>query len=375
MPMTSRSAMAGRTKRQSLSALGYVGGQMLADSPAKQESWKVMSSCSTTSRTRLGQDCWRDADPHGAEQTNTSRPSSKAGSRNCRTRISMFRNSATHLENLGVFYDSMCRTVSRKFFRQENAQGSGRWWAKYLTDEQQNTWRHTVTAGNRGSAVWHVKRPRCPFMLKQDDTGGRNSACLARRGRFAVVLEPWTYLSRRWSHRTVLMCPWFGILFPAQVLRLQVEYVGLGQYRTMLVTKCCTAPFSIHLWTAGSLFFQFFLGLGVRCCSTAIPRTKAGAGPRVPALGGADFSDGPHRTWLFIRSRTLPHGSIPSVCRRNRDHPRRSCNCHVGPIIANVWFGIPFFATRCSPHGSLFQPNSTKPPPSTAPPPGSSSPK
>ena len=41
------------------------------------------------------------------------------------------------------------------------------------------------------------------------------------------------------------------------------EYVGLDQYRAMLSDRARHALWNTVWWTAGSIFFQFFLGLGL----------------------------------------------------------------------------------------------------------------
>ena len=80
----------------------------------------------------------------------------------------MFVTPPTHLENLGVFYDSMVPTgfqevLLGKKTPKEVADG----WAKYLTEEQQKYMAaQQVTAGNRGSAVWCVKPAALPFHVE-----------------------------------------------------------------------------------------------------------------------------------------------------------------------------------------------------------------
>ena len=90
---------------------------------------------------------------------------------------------------------------------------------------------------------------------------------VARRGRFAVALEPWIYLSPALVIiATVLIVPLvIGISYSLRKFSaFRSEFVGLGQYRTMLGDEVLHgALFNTLWWTAGSLFFQFFLGLGL----------------------------------------------------------------------------------------------------------------
>jgi multiple sugar transport system substrate-binding protein len=122
-------------------ALGYAGWAMLADSPAKQESWKVMSFL-LDNKQNLGWAKTVGVMPihNGAEQDEHFKTEQFKGwfEELQNPDKYVFVTPPTHLENLGVFYDSMVPTgfqevLLGKKTPKEVADG----WAKYLTDEQQ----------------------------------------------------------------------------------------------------------------------------------------------------------------------------------------------------------------------------------------------
>ena len=174
---------------------------------------------------------------------------------------------------------------------------------------------------------------------------------VARRGRFTVVLEPWTYLSPALVIiATVLIVPLvIGISYSLRKFSaFRSEYVGLGQYRTMLGDEVLHgALFNTLWWTAGSLFFQFFLGLGLALLlNRPFHGRKLVQGLVFLPWAVPTFLTGLTWTWLFNPViGPLPHvfyaiGLQAEPVTILAD----PATAMWGPIIANVWFGIPFFA-------------------------------
>ena len=174
---------------------------------------------------------------------------------------------------------------------------------------------------------------------------------VARRGRFAVVLEPWTYLSPALVIiATVLVVPLvIGISYSLRKFSaFRSEYVGLGQYRTMLGDEVLHgALFNTLWWTAGSLFFQFFLGLGLALLlNRPFHGRKLVQGLVFLPWAVPTFLTGLTWTWLF----NPVIGPLPHVFYAIglQEAPvtilADPATAMWGPIIANVWFGIPFFA-------------------------------
>ncbi len=174
---------------------------------------------------------------------------------------------------------------------------------------------------------------------------------VARRGRFAVALEPWTYLSPALVIiATVLVVPLvIGISYSLRKFSaFRSEYVGLGQYRTMLGDEVLHGALLNTLWwTAGSLFFQFFLGLGLALLlNRPFHGRKLVQGLVFLPWAVPTFLTGLTWTWLFNPViGPLPHvfyaiGLQAEPVTILAD----PATAMWGPIIANVWFGIPFFA-------------------------------
>ena len=174
---------------------------------------------------------------------------------------------------------------------------------------------------------------------------------VARRGKFAVVLEPWIYLSPALTIiATVLIVPLvIGISYSVRKFSaFRSEYVGLGQYRTMLGDDVLHGALLNTLWwTAGSLFFQFFLGLGLALLlNRPFHGRKLVQGLVFLPWAVPTFLTGLTWTWLFNPViGPLPHvfyaiglQAEPVTILAN------PATAMWGPIIANVWFGIPFFA-------------------------------
>ncbi len=171
------------------------------------------------------------------------------------------------------------------------------------------------------------------------------------RKRMTVVLEPWIYLSPALVIiATVLVVPLIiGISYSFwKFSAFKSQFAGLDQYRTLFHDDVFHgALLNTAWWTAGSLFFQFFLGLGL-----ALLLNKPFHGRKlVQALvflpwAVPTFLTGLTWSWLFNPIiGPLPHVlyflGIQSEPVTILASPATAM---WGPIIANVWFGIPFFA-------------------------------
>ena len=169
--------------------------------------------------------------------------------------------------------------------------------------------------------------------------------------RWSTVLEPWIYLSPALVIiATVLVVPLIiGISYSFwKFSAFKSQFAGLDQYRTLLQDEVFHgALLNTAWWTAGSLFFQFFLGLGL-----ALLLNKPFHGRKlVQALvflpwAVPTFLTGLTWSWLFNPIiGPLPHVlyflGIQSEPVTILASPATAM---WGPIIANVWFGIPFFA-------------------------------
>ncbi len=122
-------------------ALGYAGWAMLSDSPAKAETWKVMSYL-LENKQNLGWAKTVGVMPihNGAEQDAHFKTEQFKGwfdELNDPGKYVMV-TPPTHLENLGVFYDSMVPTAFQELLLgKKTAKEVADGWAAYLTAEQQ----------------------------------------------------------------------------------------------------------------------------------------------------------------------------------------------------------------------------------------------
>jgi multiple sugar transport system permease protein len=126
------------------------------------------------------------------------------------------------------------------------------------------------------------------------------------------------------------------------------EFVGLAQYRAMMSDSVLQGALINTLWwTVGSLAFQFFLGLGL-----ALILNRAFYGRKlVQALvflpwAVPIFLTGLTWSWLFNPLvGPLPHWFYAIGLQAEPVTILASPETAMwGPITANVWFGIPFFA-------------------------------
>jgi multiple sugar transport system permease protein len=170
----------------------------------------------------------------------------------------------------------------------------------------------------------------------------------------AAVLEPYWYVGPALVLiALVMVLPLVvGLSYAFQqahiLNRAQLNWVGLLNFRTLIADRVFwLALGNTFYWTFGSLFLQFFLGLGL-----ALLLNRHFAGKRivqalvflpwaVPSfLSGLTWAwllnpiVGPVPHWLFaLGILSGPYNILgdPGLAM-------------LGPIVANVWFGIPFFA-------------------------------
>ncbi|PWK76999.1 sugar ABC transporter permease [Aminobacter sp. AP02] len=174
----------------------------------------------------------------------------------------------------------------------------------------------------------------------------------ARRRRSSLPgLEPWLYLSPALVLLvTVLLVPLIvGISYSFRKFSaFKSEYVGLGQYQAMLSDPLLgQALFNTLWWTVGSLFFQFFLGLGLALLLDRpfVGRKLVQAVVFLP-WAVPSFLSGLTWAWLFNPIvGPLPHWLYALGLKAEPTNILSDPAIAMwGPIIANVWFGVPFFA-------------------------------
>ncbi|HEY5818766.1 MAG TPA: sugar ABC transporter permease [Mesorhizobium sp.] len=172
-----------------------------------------------------------------------------------------------------------------------------------------------------------------------------------RRGLSYAALEPWLYLSPAIVLLvTVLLAPLiigFSYSF-RKFTAFRSEFVGLDQYRAMFSDEALhQALINTVWWTIGSLFFQFFLGLGL-----ALLLDKPFHGRKVVQAvvflpwAVPAFLSGLTWAWLFNPIvGPLPHWLFALGLKAEPTNILSDPSTAMwGPIIANIWFGIPFFA-------------------------------
>jgi multiple sugar transport system permease protein len=181
--------------------------------------------------------------------------------------------------------------------------------------------------------------------------GGKLVLGLRKRRNVALAIEPWLYLSPALVLIvTVLLVPLIiGISYSLRKFSaFHSEFVGLAQYRAMMSDSVLQGALINTLWwTVGSLAFQFFLGLGL-----ALILNRAFYGRKlVQALvflpwAVPIFLTGLTWSWLFNPLvGPLPHWFHAIGLQAEPVTILASPETAMwGPITANVWFGIPFFA-------------------------------
>jgi multiple sugar transport system permease protein len=163
--------------------------------------------------------------------------------------------------------------------------------------------------------------------------------------------EPWLYLSPAIVLLVlVLLVPLIvGVSYSFRKFSaFKSEFVGLDQYQAMLTDAALHhAMWNTLWWTVASLFFQFFLGLGL-----ALLLDKPFAGRKaVQAIvflpwAVPSFLSGLTWAWLFNPIiGPLPHWLFGLGLRAEPTSVLSDpATAMWGPIVANVWFGVPFFA-------------------------------
>ena len=127
------------------------------------------------------------------------------------------------------------------------------------------------------------------------------------------------------------------------------EFVGLGAVSgDVVATRCCIRRSVNTLWwTVASLFFQFFLGLGL-----ALLLDKPFVGRKIVQAvvflpwAVPTFLSGLTWAWLFNPIiGPLPHWLFALGLKAEPTSVLSDpATAMWGPIVANVWFGMPFFA-------------------------------
>jgi len=171
---------------------------------------------------------------------------------------------------------------------------------------------------------------------------------------FQRVLEPYLYLSPALIIiALIIITPTIvGFSYAFQSIELLNPFnggwVGLAHFKAMFADRYFFSALANTLdWTLISLFFQFFLGLGL-----ALLLNRRFSGRKlVQALvflpwAVPTFLSGLTWAWLFNPIiGILPHW-MSSVGLLSEPYNILSDPqlAMYGPIVANVWFGIPFFA-------------------------------
>lgn len=172
-----------------------------------------------------------------------------------------------------------------------------------------------------------------------------------RKGMTYASIEPWLYLSPAVVLLlVVLLVPLIvGISYSFRKFSaFKSEYVGLAQYQVMLTdTVLHQALWNTLWWTVGSLFFQFFLGLGLALLLDRpfFGRKLVQAVVFLPWAVPA-FLSGLTWAWLFNPIiGPLPHWLFALGLKAEPTNVLSDpATAMWGPIVANVWFGVPFFA-------------------------------
>lgn len=169
-----------------------------------------------------------------------------------------------------------------------------------------------------------------------------------------MVLEPWCYLSPALAVLTLVMCvPLIvGVSYSFQNIALlnpfKTGWVGLAHFQSLAGDPIFWRALRNTLWwTGGSLVLQFLLGLGL---ALLLDRQFRGR-KLVQALvflpwAVPTFLSGLAWAWMFNPViGPLPHwlagiGALSEPFNILSDPDLAMW----GPIVANVWFGVPFFA-------------------------------
>lgn len=170
----------------------------------------------------------------------------------------------------------------------------------------------------------------------------------------SVILEPYLYLSPALIllALTMFVPLAIGLSYAFRNIKLNnpfdTGFVGLENFARLIEDdNFWRALGNTVWWTGGSLVFQFFLGLGL-----ALLLNRAFAGRRlVQALvflpwAVPTFLSGLTWAWLFNPViGPLPHWMAAlGILEEPYNILANPAIALWGPIVANVWFGVPFFA-------------------------------
>jgi multiple sugar transport system permease protein len=125
-------------------------------------------------------------------------------------------------------------------------------------------------------------------------------------------------------------------------------YVGLAHFRELMGDRHFIRAFGNTLWwTFGSLFFQFFLGfLLAIILNRSFPGKRAAQALVFLPWAVPTFLSGLNWAWMFNPVvGPLPHWLYAAgVLEAPENILADPATAMWGPIVANIWYGIPFFA-------------------------------
>ena len=169
-----------------------------------------------------------------------------------------------------------------------------------------------------------------------------------------AVMEPWAYLSPTIILiALVMMVPLvIGISYAFQAISLMNPFdsgwIGLENFASLYDdAKFWKSLKNTAYWTIASVFFQFFLGLGLALllnqsfCGRRLVQALVFLPWAVPTFLSA-------LTWAWLFNPVigpLPHWmAAMGILSEPYNILSDPATALWGPIIANIWFGIPFFA-------------------------------
>ena len=185
-------------------------------------------------------------------------------------------------------------------------------------------------------------------------TAGDLAPRRSTRRRLALALEPWLYtLPSVFLIALVMLVPLaLGLSFAFRDLVLldpdSGGFVGLDNFRQLAGDDAFWGALrNTVTWTAASVVLQFGLGL-VLALLLDVPFRGRGLVQALVFLPWAvpSFLSGLNWAWLFNPVvGPLPHWFVSLGLMRTPDNLLSSPDHAIwGPIVANVWWGIPFFA-------------------------------
>lgn len=171
---------------------------------------------------------------------------------------------------------------------------------------------------------------------------------------FTYVVEPYLYLSPAIVLiGLVILYPLIvGVSFSFQSVTLlrpeRAEWIGFGNFVDLWSDRYFWISLENTLvWTFGSLFFQFFLGLGLALLlNTTFPGRRAFQALVFLPWAVPTFLSALTWAWLFNPTiGPLPHWLYALGLLSEPMNILGDPDLAIwGPIAANVWFGVPFFA-------------------------------